>query len=57
MRAGFLVDHQTGSHVTIRHPDGRRTLLAMHNKELKRGTLLGVIKQAGYTTEEFIKLL
>jgi len=56
-RGGFCVDHQTGSHVVLRHPDGRRALLAMHARDLKRGTLLGVIKQAGYTAEEFIKLL
>lgn len=57
LHLGFLIDHQTGSHVVLRHPDGRRTVIAVHNRELKRGTLLGIIKQAGYSVEEFIELL
>ena len=57
LHLGFLLDHQTGSHLALRHPDGRRTVIAVHNRELKRGTLLGIIKQAGYSVEEFIELL
>ena len=57
LRAGFVIDHQSGSHVVLRHPDGRRTLIAVHNRELKRGTLLGIIKQAGYSAEDFLELL
>jgi len=56
-RAGFLIDHQSGSHAVLRHPDGRRALVAMHARELKRGTLMGIIKQAGFTVEEFLELL
>jgi predicted RNA binding protein YcfA (HicA-like mRNA interferase family) len=55
--AGFDTDHQTGSHVVLRHPDGRRTVIALHSRELKRGTLVGIIKQAGYTLEDFMALL
>ena len=55
--AGFIIDYQSGSHVVLRHPDGRRTVIAMHSKDLKRGTLFGIIKQAGYTVEEFLELL
>lgn len=56
-KQGFEIDSQTGSHVVLKHTDGRRTLIAMHNRDLKRGTLLGIIKQAGYTVTEFIDLL
>ena len=56
-RAGFVVDHQTGSHVALSHPDGRRTVIAVHPRELKRGTLVGIMKQAGYTVEDFLELL
>lgn len=56
-RAGFVVDHQTGSHVTLLHPDGRRALVPVHHRELKRGTLFGIIRQAGYATTEFLELL
>jgi predicted RNA binding protein YcfA (HicA-like mRNA interferase family) len=56
MRAGFMIDHQTGSHVVLRHPDGRRTIIAIHSRELKRGTLHGIINQAGYTVDDFLEL-
>jgi predicted RNA binding protein YcfA (HicA-like mRNA interferase family) len=54
---GFKADHQTGSHVTLRHPDGRRAVVPLHGRELKRGTLLGIIKQAGYSPNDFFRLL
>lgn len=55
-QAGFLIDHQSGSHIVLRHPDGRRTVIPYHTRDLKRGTLMGIIKQAGYTIEEFLKI-
>ena len=57
LRTGFVTDHQTGSHVVVRHPDGRRTVMPLHTRELKRGTLIGILKQAGYTVNEFLTLL
>ena len=54
---GFVIDHQSGSHVVLYHREGRRAVIALHNRELKRGTLVGIIKQAGYTPEEFLELL
>jgi predicted RNA binding protein YcfA (HicA-like mRNA interferase family) len=29
-RAGFQVDHITGAHYIMRHPDGRQTLVPYH---------------------------
>jgi predicted RNA binding protein YcfA (HicA-like mRNA interferase family) len=56
-KQGFKLDRQSGSHVVLLHPDGRRALIPMHNRDLKRGTLLGIIKQAGYSLDDFSKLL
>lgn len=59
-RAGFLFDHATGSHHFYRHPDHTQLGLitvAIHRKDLKRGTLHSIIKQAGLTREEFLRLL
>ena len=59
-RAGFLFDHATGSHHFYRHPDQpERGLItvAFHRKDLKRTTLLSIVKQAGLTRDEFLKLL
>jgi len=55
-RAGFLVDRVVGSHHVMVHPqDSRRTVsVPVHgNRELKRGTLRSIIRQAGFSVEEF----
>ncbi len=56
-KAGFERDHQKGSHLTLRHPDGRRTVVPMHTGVVPLGTLHDIIKQAGLTVEEFRALL
>ncbi|MBI3679411.1 MAG: type II toxin-antitoxin system HicA family toxin [Acidobacteria bacterium] len=49
----------TGSHHVLKHPDNPalRVTLAMHNRDLKRKTLMSIIDQAGYSVEEFLGLL
>ena len=54
-KAGFRAARQSGSHVVLRHPDGRRTVVPLH-KELDRGTLMGIIEQCKLTKEQFMKL-
>jgi predicted RNA binding protein YcfA (HicA-like mRNA interferase family) len=56
---GFLLDRQRGSHaVFYRASDRRRVVIPMHaGRDLKPGTLRGIIGDLGITTEEFIKLL
>lgn len=58
-RAGFFVHHTSGSHYILKHPDqpGRRVTLPFHNKDLKRGTLLAIIDEAGLTADGFIEFL
>lgn len=56
-KAGFLDDHQKGSHLVLRHPDGRRITLPMHPGDLKRYILKSILKQAGLTEDYFRKLL
>jgi len=57
-RAGFFLDHSTGSHRFYRHPDRPGIVtVPFHRKDLKRGTLLAILKQAGLTREEFLKVL
>lgn len=58
-RAGFFIHHTSGSHYILKHPikTQLRITVAYHNKELKRKTLASIIEQAGYSPEEFIKLL
>jgi predicted RNA binding protein YcfA (HicA-like mRNA interferase family) len=52
-RAGFQVRRQSGSHVVLRHPDGRQTYVAMHSGDVPPGTFRSILKQAGLTEEQF----
>jgi predicted RNA binding protein YcfA (HicA-like mRNA interferase family) len=52
-RAGFVVKRQSGSHVVLRHPDGRQTYVAMHTEDVPKGTFRSILKQAGLSEEEF----
>ena len=57
-KAGFEIDHQTGSHVVLwRSEDNRRVIVPRHNRDLGRGLTLRIIKSAGLTREEFLELL
>ncbi|MBI4918971.1 type II toxin-antitoxin system HicA family toxin [archaeon] len=57
-KLGYLIDHQTGSHIILRNIDPlhRRLTVPNHNT-LAKGTLRAIIRQAGLTVEEFIELL
>lgn len=54
-RLGFLVVRQRGSHVVMRRGD-RGCVVPLH-RELKVGTLHGVLKQAGVANEDFLAAL
>lgn len=55
---GFEAVRQKGSHVilTKQIPERRIITVVPLHKEMDRGTLLEIIRQAGLTKEEFIKL-
>ena len=55
-KLGYAVDHQTGSHIILRHPQMRRLTVPNH-RELAKGTLRALIREAGFTKEEFVELL
>jgi predicted RNA binding protein YcfA (HicA-like mRNA interferase family) len=55
-RAGFVETRQTGSHLFLRHADGRMTFVAMHKADVPTGTFRAILKQARLTEEEFRKL-
>lgn len=57
-KLGFQMDHVTGSHYILRHPDGRRAVVPYHgNRDVKPGVLHSIIRQAGISPEEFKKLI
>lgn len=55
-KLGYQVDHQTGSHIILRHPQMRRLTVPNH-RELAKGTLRALIREAGITKQEFTSLL
>ncbi len=54
-KAGFTIDHVTGSHY-IMLKDNLRTSVP-HHKTVKTGTLRAILNQAGMTIEDFNKLV
>jgi predicted RNA binding protein YcfA (HicA-like mRNA interferase family) len=57
-RAGYEVQRQKGSHITLRHPLTRRTtVVPMHAGDVKRPLLRMIIQQAGLTEEDMARLL
>lgn len=57
-KLGFYKHHQVGSHIQLKHPDGRRTTISYHpTQEIRRGTLKAIIDDLDMTVEEFIKTL
>ena len=55
-RAGFERINPRGSHIKFRDSEGRTVIIPSH-RELARGTLHSVLKQADLSTEEFARLL
>jgi predicted RNA binding protein YcfA (HicA-like mRNA interferase family) len=55
-QAGFEEVRQTGSHLFLRHPDGRLTFVAMHRGDIPPGTMRKILKQARLTDEQFRNL-
>lgn len=57
-KAGYCKDHQTESHITLRniHSPYRRLTVPNH-KEVAKGTLISIIKEAGLSLDEFKELL
>ena len=54
-RLGFTVVRQRGSHMVLRK--GSSGCVVPNHRELKTGTLSGVLKQAGISPDEFIRAL
>ena len=52
-KKGFLLDRSKGSHHIYYHPETkRRVVVPLHKKDLPKGTLFEILKQAGLQKEE-----
>jgi predicted RNA binding protein YcfA (HicA-like mRNA interferase family) len=58
-RAGFVVDRQRGSHVILVHlqTDATVAVPCHGSQDLAPGTLRRILRDAGLSVEEFVRLL
>ena len=58
-KGGFFVHHQTGSHAQMKHYDKPelRITIPIHSKDIPKPIIRSIIKQAGFSVEEFMQLL
>ena len=59
VRTGFRIVRQVGSHVHLEHVADRtrKVTIPMHPKPLPKKTLFSILKQAGLTLQDFLKLI
>jgi len=57
-RAGFMILRQRGSHIRLKHPDGRVVTVPVHSgHEIGRGLLRKILRDAEFSWEEFLAFL
>jgi predicted RNA binding protein YcfA (HicA-like mRNA interferase family) len=56
-RDGWTVVRQRGSHVRLKKANRRNALVVPLHREIRKGTLAGILRDAGLTGEELRKLL
>ena len=56
-REGWAFDRQKGSHMMLTKPGARMTLSIPDHRELDRGLLRSLIRDAGMSVDEFHALL
>lgn len=55
---GFVLDHTSGSHFIFYHSASRRrAVVPSHNRDLPKGTLMSLLREAGFTREELLDFL
>jgi len=55
-KGGWQKSRQSGSHIILTKPGHMATLSVPDHKEVAKGTLRSLIRAAGLTVEEFLKL-
>jgi predicted RNA binding protein YcfA (HicA-like mRNA interferase family) len=52
---GFLEDHTSGSHIILYHPQtGNRAVVPFHLKDIPKGTLLSLLREARISRDEIL---
>lgn len=56
-KLGFQQIRQRGSHIFLKHPDGRTTVVPFHKKDIGRGLMRAILNDIKITPKDFQKLL
>ncbi len=57
-KAGFVVERQKGSHVFMKHSDGRATVVPVHSGEtIGPGLLSKILRDVEMIKDDFLKIL
>jgi len=57
-RNGFVLDHVSGSHFIFYHSVSRpRAAVPRHNRDMPKGTLVALLREAGFTRDELARFL
>lgn len=55
-KLGFIKHHQVGSHLTLKHTKTqKRAVVPIHLKDIKKGTLLSILREADIDRDKFLK--
>jgi predicted RNA binding protein YcfA (HicA-like mRNA interferase family) len=54
---GWAVVRQRGSHVRLKKPGRRYALVVPLHKEIRKGTLSGILRDAGLSSDDLRRLL
>lgn len=55
-KLGFIKHHQVGSHLTMKHAKtNKRAVVPMHLRDIPKGTLLSILREADIERDEFLK--
>ncbi len=53
LQQGYRRARQTGSHLVLEHPNRKTLVIPVHSGDLPKGLFLKILKDAGFTLEEF----
>jgi predicted RNA binding protein YcfA (HicA-like mRNA interferase family) len=57
-KVGFVAERQRGSHIFLRHNDGRATVVPIHSGEtIGPGLLSKILRDVEMTKDELLKIL
>ncbi|MEK7526430.1 MAG: type II toxin-antitoxin system HicA family toxin [Patescibacteria group bacterium] len=55
IKNGFVARNTKGSHVVFKHSDGRRTVVPIHNRAIRMGTLKAILRQSKISLKELLE--